>query len=72
MNHTEGKTFMTNAQATPGETFLSVDEVVKRLPLGKTTWLVGVKAGKYPQPLRPTPRRPVWRKSDIDALIASF
>ena len=52
--------------------FLNVDAIVRSLPMSKSTWLAGVKAGKFPQPIRLTPARPVWRKSDIDALVASF
>ena len=53
------------------EIFLPVDDVVRALPMGKSTFLNGVKSGKFPQPVRFTQRRPVWRKSDIDALIAA-
>lgn len=56
----------------PAAIFLNVDAVVRSLPMSKSTWLAGVKAGKFPQPIRLTPARPVWRKSAIDALVASF
>ena len=62
----------TGENSTGIETFFAVDALVSRLPMGRSTFLNGVKAGKYPQPVRFSPRRPVWRKSDIDALIASL
>jgi predicted DNA-binding transcriptional regulator AlpA len=31
-----------------------------------------VKSGLLPQPVRPIPRRPVWRVSDLDAFLASL
>jgi predicted DNA-binding transcriptional regulator AlpA len=40
--------------------------------MGRSTWLNGVKAGKYPAPIFLSPRRPVWKQSSIDALIASL
>jgi prophage regulatory protein len=62
----------TTANANPDAIFLNVDAIVHILPMSKSTWLAGVKAGKFPQPVRLTPARPVWRKSDLDFLIASF
>ena len=53
------------------ETFSNAAAVILRLPMSRSTWLVGVKAGKYPAAIRFSPRRPVWRDSDIDALLAS-
>jgi predicted DNA-binding transcriptional regulator AlpA len=63
---------MNESRAITGETFLRVDEVVSMLPIGKTSFLESVKSGKFPQPLRLTPRRPVWRKSDIDSLLSAL
>ena len=59
-------------QAAPTEIFLNVSQVVERLPMGRSTWLEGVKAGKYPAPVRLSPQRPVWKQSAIDSLIASL
>ena len=63
---------MNEPKAITGETFLRADEVVSMLPIGKTAFLEGVKSGKFPQPLRLTPRRPVWRKSHIDSLLSAL
>ena len=58
--------------------FFAVDEVivqlkeVRGLPIGKSTFLRRVKAGKYPQPIRVSPSRPVWTQADIDTLIAAL
>ena len=56
-------------QAAYVEIFLNVSQVIERLPMGRSTWLEGVKAGKYPAPVRLSPQRPVWKKSVIDALV---
>lgn len=62
---------MNEKQAINGD-LIPVDEVVKLLPFGKSTFLNGVKSGKFPQPLRLTPRRPLWRKSVIESLLAAL
>ena len=40
------------------------------IPVGKTTWWTGVKAGRYPQPVKIGERAVAWRVEDIRALIS--
>lgn len=42
------------------------------IPIGRSTFLAGVKAGKYPQPVKLSERTTAWRKADILALLESF
>lgn len=42
------------------------------LPIGRSTFLAGVKSGKYPQPVKLSERTTAWRKSDILALLDSM
>lgn len=42
------------------------------LPISKSTWLNGVKTGKYPKPVRLGPKTRVWRVADIIELINSL
>ncbi len=39
------------------------------IPVGRSSWLDGVKAGRYPQPVKLGPRTTAWRVEDIRALI---
>ena len=39
------------------------------IPVCKSTWWVGVKAGRFPRPLKLAPRVTLWRVEDIVALI---
>ena len=39
------------------------------IPVGRTTWLNGVKSGNYPQPIKLSPRTVAWRVEDILGLI---
>lgn len=40
------------------------------IPVSKSTWWLGVKTGRYPQPVKLGPRITAWRVEDIRALIA--
>jgi len=42
------------------------------IPVGRTTWLMGVKNGTYPKPVRLSPRTVAWKISDIKQLIADL
>jgi prophage regulatory protein len=39
------------------------------IPVSKSTWWAGIKAGRYPQPVKLGPRITAWRVEDIRALI---
>jgi prophage regulatory protein len=39
------------------------------IPIGKTAWWAGVKSGRYPRPVKLSPRVTVWRASDVLALL---
>jgi prophage regulatory protein len=39
------------------------------IPIGKSSWWLGVKTGRYPQPVKLGPRTTVWRASDIQQLV---
>ena len=39
------------------------------IPVSKSTWWAGVKAGRYPRPVKLGPRITAWRVEDIRRLI---
>ena len=39
------------------------------LPIGRSSWWAGVRAGRFPQPVKLGPRTTVWRRRDIISLI---
>ena len=39
------------------------------IPVGRTTWLMGVKNGIYPKPVKLSERTVAWRVEDVLALI---
>ena len=55
--------------------FYRLKQIVKPdgiFPLAASTWWAGVKAGRYPKPIKLGPRISAWRGSDLNALIASL
>ena len=39
------------------------------IPVSRSTWLEGVRSGRYPKSVKLGPRITAWRVSDIKALI---
>jgi predicted DNA-binding transcriptional regulator AlpA len=42
------------------------------VPVAKSTWWAGVKDGRFPQPVKISPRVTAWRVSDIEALMCRW
>jgi len=42
------------------------------VPVKKSSWWAGCKSGRYPAPIKLSPRVTVWRVEDIRAFLASF
>ncbi|MDP1666756.1 MAG: AlpA family phage regulatory protein [Methylobacter sp.] len=42
------------------------------IPISRTSFLNGVKSGKYPKPVKLGERTTAWRVEDVRALIASL
>jgi prophage regulatory protein len=57
----------TNHQAADG--FLRLPQVLERIPISRSGWWQGVKEGRFPQPVKLSPRVNVWRASDVQAYI---
>jgi predicted DNA-binding transcriptional regulator AlpA len=53
----------------PETGFLRLPQVLSVIPLGKTCWWEGVKAGRFPKPVKLTERCTAWRAEDIRELI---
>jgi predicted DNA-binding transcriptional regulator AlpA len=53
----------------PQTGFLRLPQVLRLIPVGKSTWWNGVKTGRYPKPIKLGPRTTAWRAEDIQSLI---
>jgi predicted DNA-binding transcriptional regulator AlpA len=42
------------------------------IPVSRTSWMDGVKSGKYPKPVRLGPRTVAWTVESITGLMASI
>ena len=51
---------------------LRLPQVLDLIPVSKSTWWAGVRAGRFPQPLRLGARCTVWRQRDIEKLVAEL
>ncbi|WP_373691680.1 helix-turn-helix transcriptional regulator [Hyalangium versicolor] len=48
---------------------LRLPAILKLIPVSRSTWWAGVRAGRFPQPIKLGPRITAWRAEDIAALI---
>ncbi len=53
----------------PTTGFLRLSQVLQFVPICKTKWYAGIKAGIYPRPVALGPRTSAYRVEDIAALI---
>jgi prophage regulatory protein len=51
------------------EAVIRKPDVLRLFPVSNSTWDTGVKSGRYPAPVRLSPRGVGWRLKDILALI---
>jgi len=58
-----------NTTAQPTDGFLRLPQVLERIPVSRSGFWKGVKEGRFPQPVKLSPRVTVWRASDVQAYI---
>lgn len=49
--------------------FIRLPQILRIIPISKSTWWAGVKSGRYPQSIKLGPKSTAWRVDDIRALI---
>ena len=57
--------------ALPETGFVRLPEILKVFPVSKSTWWAGVKDGRFPKPVKLSPKITAWRVEDIRELIVS-
>lgn len=55
----------------PETGFVRLPQVLKVIPISKSTWWQGVKDGRFPKPVKLGPKTTAWRVEDIREFIAS-
>ncbi len=53
----------------PPQGFLRLPQVLELIPVSKSTWWDGCKAGRYPKPIKIASNATAWRAEDIHALM---
>ena len=56
----------------PETGFLRLNDVLKFIPIGKSSWWEGIKQGMYPKPVKIGKRVSAWRVEDIRELIEAL
>jgi predicted DNA-binding transcriptional regulator AlpA len=54
------------------DAYVRLPTVLGVFPVGETTWWAGVAAGRFPKPVKLSPRVIAWRVGDVRALLASL
>lgn len=63
---------MDTTSPTTAEKLIRLPEVLDLVTMSRSGWLQGVKDGRYPAPVRLSPRRVAWKRSSITAFINSL
>ncbi len=64
--------FSFNYPELPKVGFLRLPQVLAFLPISRSAFWAGVKSGKYPKPVKLSPRCTAWRVEDIKKLLEAY
>jgi prophage regulatory protein len=62
---------MQNSVVLPQTGFLRLPTVLALYPVSRSTWYAGIKAGRFPKPVKLGPQTSAWRVEDVRALLES-
>lgn len=60
---------MTEKHELPSTGFVRLSTILRHYPIARSTWWAGVKAGRFPKPVKLSEGCTAWRAEDIHALI---
>ncbi len=49
-----------------------LQQVLKRIPVSRSSWFAGILTGRYPRGYSIGPRTTVWKSDEIDQLVAGL
>ncbi|PIZ31871.1 MAG: transcriptional regulator [Alphaproteobacteria bacterium CG_4_10_14_0_8_um_filter_53_9] len=52
--------------------YIRLPAILKVFPIGRSTWWLGVRQGRFPAPVKLGPRTTAWRVEDIRSLLAKY
>jgi len=62
----------TAQQNLPEAGFVRLPQILAVIPIGKSSWWAGIRAGRFPQGIKIAPRTTAWHVEDIRELIKSI
>lgn len=69
MTHLRSQSAKNTEAQLPTTGFLRLPQILALIPVSKSTWWEGCRAGHFPKPIKLTARTTVWRVEDIRAFI---
>ena len=60
---------MTEQKTMPETGYMRISDVLRYIPVSKTTWWNGVKSGRFPKAVKLGPGITTWKVEDIRELI---
>jgi prophage regulatory protein len=48
---------------------LRLPAVLEKIPISRSAWWAGIRAGRFPKPIKLGPRTSAWREEEIDSII---
>jgi predicted DNA-binding transcriptional regulator AlpA len=60
---------MVSARQLPETGFIRLRDILRLIPISKSSWWAGVKSGRYPQSVKLGPHTTAWRVEEIRRLI---
>ncbi len=63
------ETIVTDSYQLPNAGFVRLADVLKVIPVSKTTWWKGIQTGRFPKPVKLSERTTAWHVADIRSLI---
>jgi predicted DNA-binding transcriptional regulator AlpA len=60
---------MNHPKPLPDSGLVRLHDILRFVPVGKSSWWKGVNSGRYPKPVKLGPRTTAWRVEDIRELI---
>lgn len=64
--------FMATDPSLPDIGYVRIKQVLRLIPVSKSTWWAGVKSGRFPAPVRLGSHITAWRVQDIKTYIADL
>ena len=52
--------------------YLRLEQILKLIPVSKTTWWNGCKSGRFPKPYKLAPRITAWKASEVYECLEKF